>query len=260
MRPSSDTAHDEFFVGYLPAMPAGHGGLTRWAAGAFAVIGVAVAVLSTTLRRDPGPGTWSHDRAREFIGVLTADPYPMLHGVTVTGLDGPGEASAILVGVGKHGPGLDLQPWAGRPVRITGTSLRRGDLFVVELADGPDAIAEATPGDGAPSPSREIAAQPVTLRGEVIDPKCYAGAMKPGDGKAHRACAARCIAGGIPPVLAVPRAGGESDFYVLAGPGGDVLNQAILPFVGDVVEVSGMPGRIGRARVLLADVDSIRRR
>lgn len=248
---------DEFFIGYLPAMPRGHGRLTRAAAAIFALIGITVAILSTSLRRDPGPGVWNDAQPREFIGLITAEPYPVLHGVTLAGLAEPGPASAILVGVGKHAPALDPARWAGRPVRIRGTTLRRGELFLIEVADGPDAIAEAASAV-VPSIERE-SPSPVTLRGEIIDPKCYAGAMKPGDGKAHRACAVRCISGGIPPVLAVPRAGGGADYYLLAGPEGSRLNEAILPFVGDVVEVSGTATRAGRARLLLIDPAAIRR-
>ncbi|MCC6678018.1 MAG: hypothetical protein IT436_12815 [Phycisphaerales bacterium] len=248
---------DEFFIGYLPAMPRDHGRFTRAAAAVFALIGITVAILSTSLRRDPGPGVWNSDQPRDFIGIIDAEPYPILHGVTAEGLDGPGPASAILVGTGKHAPAIDTARWAGRPVRIRGTSLRRDDLFLIEIADGPDAIAESAtvviPDIERVSPAL------ATLRGEIIDPKCYAGAMKPGDGKAHRACAVRCISGGIPPVLAVPRANGGADYYLLAGPDGSRLNQAILPYIGDTVEVSGMAARAGRARMLRIDPAAIRR-
>ena len=47
-------------------------------------------------------------------------------------------------------------------------------------------------------PAPQVLADNVTLKGEIIDPKCYLGAMKPGGGKTHKACAMRCIAGGIP--------------------------------------------------------------
>ena len=33
------------------------------------------------------------------------------------------------------------------------------------------------------------------LRGEITDPKCLLGVMNPGQGKPHRDCAVRCIAG-----------------------------------------------------------------
>jgi hypothetical protein len=42
-----------------------------------------------------------------------------------------------------------------------------------------------------------------TLIGEIVDSKCYLGVMNPGALIPHRACAIRCISGGIPPVLLV---------------------------------------------------------
>ena len=41
------------------------------------------------------------------------------------------------------------------------------------------------------------------LKGEIYDPKCAFGAMKPGFGKPHRSCAIRCISGGVPPILRI---------------------------------------------------------
>ena len=41
------------------------------------------------------------------------------------------------------------------------------------------------------------------VKGEIVDPKCFFGVMKPGEGKPHKDCAIRCILGGIPPVLKV---------------------------------------------------------
>lgn len=49
-----------------------------------------------------------------------------------------------------------------------------------------------------------------TLKGEIVDSKCYLGVMNPGNLKAHRACAINCIQGGVPPVLLVRDGGGAS--------------------------------------------------
>ncbi|MDE0594963.1 MAG: hypothetical protein OSB65_06930 [Roseibacillus sp.] len=50
-----------------------------------------------------------------------------------------------------------------------------------------------------------------TLKGEIMNAKCYLGGMNPGNLKAHRACAIHCIQGGIPLVLLLrDRAGGPA--------------------------------------------------
>src|SRR5262249_27089733 len=66
-----------------------------------------------------------------------------------------------------------------------------------------------------------------TLRGEIVDSKCYLGAMKPGGGRTHRGCALLCLKGGVPPLF-VSRSGGSGpSTYLLAsdtlGPAPDAL-------------------------------------
>jgi hypothetical protein len=63
--------------------------------------------------------------------------------------------------------------------------------------------------------------------------------MKPGEGKGHRGCAVRCIAGGVPPMLVVRDRSGGQRLFVIAGAAGDSCGEPILPFVGDEVEVTG---------------------
>ncbi len=58
--------------------------------------------------------------------------------------------------------------------------------------------------------------------------------MKPGEGKPHRSCAIRCIAGGIPPVFAIKNA--DNDFVILTG---ENINEEIIPIVGDALQLEG---------------------
>ena len=65
------------------------------------------------------------------------------------------------------------------------------------------------------------------LNGEVLDPKCYFGVMKPGHGKPHRDCAIRCIAGGIIPVFWVRNEKGEADYYLILDAKGKKMNDEL---------------------------------
>jgi hypothetical protein len=76
--------------------------------------------------------------------------------------------------------------------------------------------------------------------GEVVDFKCYLGAMKPGSGVTHRGCAALCVQGGIPPALVVPNADGSETVYLLATEDGARANTLALPFVGGAAKVRGL--------------------
>ena len=95
--------------------------------------------------------------------------------------------------------------------------------------------------------------------------------MKPGGGKTHKACAALCISGGIPPMFVTRDGNGQETFYLLTtaastrahepsmadrGP----ANRLVLPFVGEAVEVEGRLERHGDLRALAIQPGGIRRR
>jgi len=75
----------------------------------------------------------------------------------------------------------------------------------------------------------------MTIKGEIVDPKCYFGVMKPGQGKPHRDCAIRCILGGISPVLKVTNEKGEQNYYLLLAIDGGKMNEAVRDFVAEPV-------------------------
>lgn len=77
-----------------------------------------------------------------------------------------------------------------------------------------------------------------TLHGEIIDPKCYFGAMNPGQGKPHLSCATRCISGGIMPVLKY-EVNNQNKYAVLVGLNGEKINKEVLNFIGVPVEIKG---------------------
>jgi len=75
------------------------------------------------------------------------------------------------------------------------------------------------------------------LRGEIVDPKCFFGVMKPGEGKPHKDCAIRCILGGIPPVLHVVDRNGANNYYLIVGANGEMMNKAVQNYVAAPVEI-----------------------
>ena len=81
----------------------------------------------------------------------------------------------------------------------------------------------------------------------------------PGRQKTHRACAVRCISGGIPPILRITNTEGEPTHRLLTGTDGTPINKRILEFVAEPVEISGTIQRHGDQLVFLIDPGSIRR-
>lgn len=258
----------EFYVGYLKTP----GRLARFlvmAAVCLLAGAWAVAWGLAKSQNDPGSGVW-HDTPDGLVGRLSASPYPMLRRSTHRP-DAPVE-SILLVSEGKHGPGQPIAAMDGRTVSIRGTILERDGRRLLELdsdsavtpmeVDGGAAAADSAASVGAPTAA---SMGRVTLRGEIIDPKCYSGAMKPGEGKAHKECATLCIAGGIPPMFVTLDAKGRKRYYLLtdaAGHGlrGDALSDGVLPFVADDVEITGDVEQHDDLTLLKIGPHAIRRR
>ncbi len=240
-------------------MPRTIAGFLRWILPGLVVAGLAVAWFVSRSQNDPGDGVW-HDDARALGGRLAAKPYPLLR-VPSTQPGSPVE-TILLVSEGKHGGGERVAALDGRIARVRGTILERDGRRLLELAES-DAV---TPGVLLSRPEEARLAAPtvvpigqVTLRGEIIDPKCYSGAMKPGEGKTHKECATLCIAGGIPPMFVTLDDAGQRSYYLLTNPAGEALDDRILPFVADAVEISGVLEKRDDLQVFRIDPASIRR-
>src|SRR6266511_5336791 len=98
-----------------------------------------------------------------------------------------------------------------------------------------------------------------TLVGEIVDSKCYLGVMNPGALTPHRACAIRCISGGVPPVLLVRQKDGPGIYLLLVSADGKPVNKQVLDMVAESVEITGEVERQGELLILRADPATYRR-
>lgn len=92
------------------------------------------------------------------------------------------------------------------------------------------------------------------ISGEIIDPKCYFGAMNPGQGKPHLSCAVRCISGGIMPVVKYSVAGKEN-YAILLGENGEPVNNSILNVIGLQLKIHGKLAAFHNWQVLYINAD-----
>lgn len=249
---------DEFFVGYLPVPNRQRRFLRIVLPSALAIV-AAIAIGVAAMQRDPGTGVWAEGAVVTLEGLVTAEPYAMLR---VPDETAPGKVRTfLLVSSGKFGARDRVQPFAGQLVRVTGTVLHRSDRSMLELSSAPSAIQTLTQNEHLRT--RLATADQVTvvgrvrLRGELIDPKCYIGAMKPGGGKTHKACAQLCVGGGIPPMLVTRDAEKQETFYLLLTGDGQAANNLVIPYLGDPVEITGRLERRGDLWVLQADAAGI---
>jgi len=145
-----------------------------------------------------------------------------------------------LVAEGKHG--FDGKSFDGQKVKLKGTLIYRDDLRMIEVAAG---SIEKFSESSDPIEEKSEALGNFTLRGEIVDSKCYLGVMNPGASKPHRDCAVACLRGGIPPLFIVKdRAGNTSELWLLSAEGASV-NREILDFVAEPVEIPGAVVRAG---------------
>ena len=200
---------------------------------------------------------------QEFSGVLVYNPAPML--LAEEGIPDSVSNELLLVGYGKRGAlGLlqEMEEEHGqlrqRRITLKGTLISGDGRAVLELTEKAKSLVAAD--EHEVFNQREISnPAPFQLQGEILDPKCYFGVMKPGEGKIHKSCAIRCISGGIPPVFRSIRSDGAFDYSLMKDAQGQDINQRILPFVAENIEISGQSQRVGDWNVLYVDMDKIRR-
>jgi hypothetical protein len=198
---------------------------------------------------------------KTFSGLLQEDPHPRLL-VNRSGARGESAepSSYLLVAPFKFGLKPDfVTRFAGKQVTLKGTLIYRDNQTMIEAES--DSIKEQTNADVA-APHLKPAARSLgrqNLVGEIVDSKCYFGVMNPGRYIPHRACAIRCISGGIPPGLLVQSTNEAPRFYLLVSPEGKPINQQVLDFVAEPVQISGEVVKQGGRLILRADPAGIRR-
>ena len=238
--------HEEFYVGYLP-LPSGYIRFVRIAVPSLLWMMVAAAVAIGVLQRSPGEGVWDQGKPVERTGMLYEKPYPhVVNGTSVV----------FLVEQGKRGSQDRCRGLDGRRVRASGWVVHRDGREILELVPEDSALKPVDNGGIEAAPTVKDLGS-ATLRGEIVDYKCYLGAMKPGDGKAHKACAILCMTGGIPAMLVTHEHDGPRH-TLLADVSGGPVSEEVIALAAEPVEVSGTLVEVGPVRML--KVREVRRR
>lgn len=238
-----------FFVGYL-AIPAP---LRRFlgVTAALLIMGfIALSLLIGGTQDDPGNAAFRFDYGRQTVtGVVSLTPYPLLHVTIGNDLIQPGH-TLMLAGSGKNGVEARAVPLNGQLATVTGVVLERGTIDMLQLIGGERGLSAA---EGQADP---VIIEPLgrwKLAGEICDGKCLNGAMRPGRGIAHKACAALCLLGDVPPVFVTTQAVEGSEFMLITGPDGAPLPDAAYDFIGQFITVEGELERHGGILVLRMD-------
>jgi hypothetical protein len=247
--------NEEFYIGYLPRMPERTARAVKIAVAAALFVAAALAVLFWFGQHSFAPSFFEFLDEREFAGTIRARPVPFLLVETARTENGlPVFARYPLVGEGKHGAAVG--DFDGRRVKLRGKRIHRDNLEMIEVVSG--SLAALEPGVGPPAEMAENLGV-FTLRGEIVDSKCYLGVMNPGRTKPHRECAVRCLSGGVPPLFLVHDERGNASELWLTSETGGPAGREILDFVAEPVELEGDVTRLGDQLFLRLKRSSIRR-
>jgi hypothetical protein len=253
--------NSEFYIGWMPKAPTGFAKHVKRILLILFTVAVIVGYLLSTSQKKFSTASFEFGKLTEIKGVYYNSPVPMLKVFDKNNLS----ITIPLVGYGKHGAetaSMELEKEKkvsldGKEVTLKGTLIYGDGKTLLQVDKNENPIVTIGSESTARLQQKDLGIQ--TIRGEIIDPKCYFGVMKPGEGKVHRDCAIRCILGGIPPVLHVQNEKGESNYYLLLGPNGEKMNEAVQDFVAEPVSIEAKVVQQDDWIILYTSKESIKR-
>jgi hypothetical protein len=248
---------DDFYIGWADKAAPSYGRATRRLVVAALAVGLLAGLGLASSQRLIGTAFFEWGTVKEFTGVLRVDPYP--HLILPAAATNGASTAAPLVAPFKFGVDREaICGFDGREVSLRATRIHRDGQLMLEIQPG--SMKTTAPGRSLP------AARPApvslgrrTFRGEIVDSKCWMGVMNPGVLTPHRACAVRCLSGGIPPMLLVRRENAPPLNLLLTDAAGRPVNDRVLDLVAEPVEITGDVVRDGELLTLRADPAAYRR-
>src|SRR5262249_36734459 len=148
-----------FYIGYLPNAPSG---LSKWlkrTVAALVAAGMASGLWLTFGQPSFANSKFEYGVLRDYSGILEDWPYPVLR---------TSDTSFLLVAIGKHG--FSTAGLGGKSVQLRGTLIERGTDRMLEVdAD----LLKQIPDLPIPDAAEPVSLGSFTLRGEIVDSKCY---------------------------------------------------------------------------------------
>jgi hypothetical protein len=260
--------NNEFYIGWMPEAPNGFAKQMRVVVIVLAGLVVLGGVALSLRQKMFSTATFEYGQLTEVTGIYQKFPVSSLKVATVK--DPFGRVSYItmpLTGYGKFGAegviaeietekGITLDE---KEVTLKGTLIYHDGKALLQVDKNDNPLVKFVSVDKQ-QPSHEITELGnVQLTGEILDPKCYFGVMKPGSGKPHRDCAIRCIEGGMSPVFVVRSEQGESDYYLLLDKSGKKMNHELKDHIGEPVSLDAKAVQYDDWKILYVDNTSIKR-
>jgi len=240
-------ANNEFYIGWMGNAPKSFVAVIKRYILLLMPIVFILAVVIALSQKKFASGNFEFGTLTDVKGVYFKSPVPNLK--VVNGKDILGNLSYItipLIGYGKFGAdGImnDIEKEKhvsldSKMITLKGTLLYNDGKILMQVGGGDNPInniKEAATDTNKLVQHKDLGS--ITVKGEIVDPKCFFGVMKPGEGKPHKDCAIRCILGGIPPVLHVMDKNGTDNYYLIVGASGEKMNKAVQDYVAAPVEI-----------------------
>lgn len=210
-----------FYIGYQDKAPKPLTRFLRVAVLVIIVLALVIGGLISSVQNAFNDGKFELGKRTQFTGFVEQYPIPLLR---VENEHNDGYKNILLIGFGKFGADSTLAEmerfheisFEENQVTLEGTQIYLGDMRLLELTEKKFSLLNWQKGKPSSNLEKKFVGQ-TQLAGEVIDPKCYFGVMKPGEGKTHRSCAIRCISGGIPPMLKTTDGSSEPVYTFILG-------------------------------------------
>lgn len=205
---------DDFYIGWEPKMAQTSKRPVTLAIGLVALVVIGLTFGVVHYQKPFNDHAFEYGSLTTIEGTYYDHPIPMVVADT-NQLPLAYSPNILLVGYGKFGAKGIMESYAsdignmnGAKITIQGTLIFGDGRTLLELTQKEKSILQVEQGPVVSKTSHILSESEIYI-GEILDPKCYFGVMKPGEGKIHKSCAIRCISGGIPPVLRV-----KDDYYI----------------------------------------------
>lgn len=237
--------NNEFYIGWQDKAPSTYAKKIKRVVMTLLALAIFVSAGLIFTEKPFAASTFEINKLTTLEGILIKGPIPCLK--MPTGVDAKGVQQfqrVLLIGFGKQGaqPTIEAieeaqnQSLSGKGVKLEGKLIYFDGKLAMEMSNGLDAFQGFAETIDAPSYQRNLG--DLSLRGEILDPKCYLGVMRPGEGKPHRSCAIRCIEGGIAPLFRTTTGDANQYFFALDAEG-KPINSKIAKYVADDVQICG---------------------
>ncbi len=237
----------DFYIGWMSKAPSSFTSHIKKVLLALLVLVIVTGVLLAVSQKKFSTANFEFGTLTKVEGIYFSNPIPCIK--AINGKDIFGNYSYItipLLGFGKMGAESIINTFEKeknislnqKEVTLKGTLLYNDGKLLMQIDENDQPFVHI--GNNAEEPLLPVQENLGTMqvKGEIVDPKCYFGVMKPGQGKPHKDCAIRCILGGIPPVLRVSNNNGKSNYYIIVGSNGEKMNEAVKGFIAEPVTIN----------------------